>query len=314
MPTDSDWTRIPLATTENLTSVAARQLNDARLSIVGDNGTCFRWTQISARTEPCMLPLGSNAPFTGVSLSLDRVVAVSGAGGVFVYAPAPGVPQTDWVAVTGAPANAEFRTVATSANDAFVFGSAGAAYVFGLGDRPPRLTALKGFPADLSAHSADYVTIAGSAKADQLFVVGAAGQIARWSKETLKPATVASETSGVTIDLNGVLAFWNLQGTELRAVAVGDGGVILTRDAAGKWVKEDSGTTQNLYGVFGTANGVYAVGANGTILSQKQSGAPWTAQKSGVTVALRGGVSRVANVSLTHFIVGDQGTFLTRMQ
>ncbi len=76
---------------------------------------------------------------------------------------------------------------------------------------------------------------------------------------------------------------------ELRAVtaagddawAVGRGGAVLhlTRQ---RWILEDSGTTRDLNGVARSPDGVYVVGASGTILVQRPDRAGWIEESSGV--------------------------------
>jgi len=62
------------------------------------------------------------------------------------------------------------------------------------------------------------------------------------------------------------------------AVAVGQAGVIVRRDASGTWTSIESGTTNRLFAVAGNASGaMVAVGAFGTILKSADYGEHWTA-------------------------------------
>jgi hypothetical protein len=57
------------------------------------------------------------------------------------------------------------------------------------------------------------------------------------------------------------------------------------------------------------ANEVYAVGAGGAIC--KRTGGTWSAEASGTTVALRGGLI-LFETTAQRYIVGDGGTILTK--
>lgn len=62
------------------------------------------------------------------------------------------------------------------------------------------------------------------------------------------------------------------------AVAVGQAGAIVRRDATGTWRKIESGTTNRLFAVAANGSGVIvAVGAFGTILKSADYGEHWTA-------------------------------------
>ena len=89
--------------------------------------------------------------------------------------------------------------------------------------------------------------------------------------------------------------------------AVGHGGTILHYNGT-SWSSQTSGTTNNLYGVWGTSNGnhVFAVGASGTILYSTGSGS-WTALASGTTNTLYG---IWGNDEEDVFAVGHNGTIL----
>ena len=89
-------------------------------------------------------------------------------------------------------------------------------------------------------------------------------------------------------------------------IAVGRRGRIV-RHAGSQWVEQTSGTTNDLFAVWGDPNSarIFAVGAAGTVVSH--NGSAWQPQTSGVTAALRG----VWGSSATNvFAVGDNGTIL----
>ncbi|MGD0856304.1 MAG: choice-of-anchor U domain-containing protein [Dehalococcoidia bacterium] len=79
-----------------------------------------------------------------------------------------------------------------------------------------------------------------------------------------------------------------------------------TAEAAYTWTAMTSGTTENLYSVWGSSGGdVFAVGTNGTVLHY--NGSTWTAMTSGTTQTLRGvWGSSGSDV----FAVGANGTVL----
>mgnify|MGYP005842479203 CR=1 FL=1 len=87
--------------------------------------------------------------------------------------------------------------------------------------------------------------------------------------------------SPVSANLRSV---WGRSATDVYAV--GDDGVILHYD--GDWAVEESGTTEILYGVWGTPDGVFAVGGNGTILYKGAQG-PTTATINGTATAVIAG-------------------------
>lgn len=88
------------------------------------------------------------------------------------------------------------------------------------------------------------------------------------------------------------------------AIAVGDGGVILRRDATGVWTPQPSGVTRQLLGVWGTdASNVYAVGTVGTAL--RFDGVRWRDLELPTVESLRAvGGRSTADV----YIVGAAGT------
>jgi hypothetical protein len=83
-------------------------------------------------------------------------------------------------------------------------------------------------------------------------------------------------------------------------------GMATTMSAAGIWTVQTSGTTQHLYGIWGTsATNVFAVGYNGTILHY--NGTSWNAMNSGTTLSLYG----IYGFSPTDvFIAGDDVAIL----
>ena len=84
--------------------------------------------------------------------------------------------------------------------------------------------------------------------------------------------------------------------------------VLVCPSAFAQWVKQESGTTKNLYGVYFTdANTGTVVGDSGTILRTTNGGATWTRQQCGTTQALRG-VSIADAFNGT--VVGDSGVIL----
>ena len=62
----------------------------------------------------------------------------------------------------------------------------------------------------------------------------------------------------------GVHSIWGASATD--AWAVGDLGATLHWNGSEIWWPYDSGTSNNLTGVWGSANGMFAVGTPGTIL------------------------------------------------
>lgn len=89
-------------------------------------------------------------------------------------------------------------------------------------------------------------------------------------------------------------------------IAVGMHGRIV-RHAGSEWLEQISGTTNDLFGVWGDPNStrVFAVGAAGTVVSH--DGSAWQTQASGTTAPLRS----VWGSSATNvFAVGDNGTIL----
>jgi hypothetical protein len=89
-------------------------------------------------------------------------------------------------------------------------------------------------------------------------------------------------------------------------IAVGKRGRIV-RHAGTQWLEQTSGTTNDLFAVWGDPNStrVFAVGAAGTIVSY--DGSAWQQQPSGITAPLR---SVWGSSATDVFAVGDNGTIL----
>ena len=97
-----------------------------------------------------------------------------------------------------------------------------------------------------------------------------------------------------------------------RAVAVGNGGVILTSSNGGQsWAAQTSGTTNRFNGVSLSGDGqrAVAVGDGGVILTSSNGGQSWAAQTSGTTNALNG-VS-LSGDGQRAVAVGEGGVILT---
>lgn len=98
--------------------------------------------------------------------------------------------------------------------------------------------------------------------------VGAQGAI----QETHDGAKSWHEAS----DLPTNLALLGVAMNERLAIAVGQNGVVLTREAGGKWRTGNSGTENRLFGVaLGRGANAVAVGAFGTALMSRDGGLHW---------------------------------------
>jgi hypothetical protein len=161
---------------------------------------------------------------------------------------------------------------------------------------------------------------------------------ALFSSTTGDGGTWTATPSGVTVNLNGIVGgglavavgdggtvisstdgtTWTPQtsgvSTRLNAitvgqglfVVVGDGGVILRSSDGTTWQPSTSGTTQDLVGVTSLGTTLVALGANGTLLTSPD-GVTWTARTTGVTATLRH-----AAAGASRFVaVGDAGTLIT---
>ena len=89
-------------------------------------------------------------------------------------------------------------------------------------------------------------------------------------------------------------------------IAAGNGRVLVRQDAAGVWLRPETGTQRPLYGVA-TANQVfYAVGARGTVITSK-GGETWVARNSTVTEP----IFALTYTDSTFAGVGAAGTVVT---
>jgi photosystem II stability/assembly factor-like uncharacterized protein len=115
-----------------------------------------------------------------------------------------------------------------------------------------------------------------------------------WSKQALE---------GKPTMLYGI---WGISITNL--FSVGAGGTILhTTNGGASWSQQKSGTTDNLFGVWGEGKKAFAVGNNGTILYTANSGKTWSTQSSGTAALLSAAWGRA---SKEVFVVGNSGTIL----
>ena len=94
---------------------------------------------------------------------------------------------------------------------------------------------------------------------------------------TLEASTTTATLRSVAVETTG------------RAVAVGDGGVLLTRDPAGTWQAQDSTVTTDLHAVAVAVDDAraIAVGAGGVVLISHEGGT-WVSVPTGVTADLHG--------------------------
>jgi hypothetical protein len=157
--------------------------------------------------------------------------------------------------------------------------------------------------------SADLLGIAADT-AGTFWLVGRAGVVLRLPA----PYTAASSLqTPVSDDLYAVTSLdaargWAVgaRGTILRYTVIGTGGSV-------SWTIESQGTFPNLYAVFlASASAVlsgrlFAVGAQGAIVTSNTTGSPWTMMPSPTTAELRG-VGGGASCGV--FAVGDNGTIL----
>jgi photosystem II stability/assembly factor-like uncharacterized protein len=84
-----------------------------------------------------------------------------------------------------------------------------------------------------------------------------------------------------------------------------DGAMLMTNDGGKKWIKQDSPTKENLYGIQVVGNRGYVVGNRGNCLISKDSGLTWKANRVTTKYWLR-------DLSFTDekngWIIGDHGT------
>jgi hypothetical protein len=112
-----------------------------------------------------------------------------------------------------------------------------------------------------------------------------------------------AEKAGAT-DLRGV---WVADAALSAIYAVGHDGTILRRSGAGQFLREESGTTENLYAVAGvSAEDVYAVGQRGVVLHR--AGGKWTREVVPVLGRDLLGLAVVGPGEV--YVVGDAGTVL----
>ncbi len=128
--------------------------------------------------------------------------------------------------------------------------------------------------------------------------------------------TVLSQGTQITLHAQATMGnFLGWSGMGVSCPGVNDCALTLSADtvvqalfsSCNGWCQEPSGTTQNLYGVFGLApNNVVVVGDNGTILGW--NGTSWAAQSSGTTKTLR--AVTVPTGSKNYTVAGLGGTVL----
>jgi hypothetical protein len=123
---------------------------------------------------------------------------------------------------------------------------------------------------------------------NDVFAVGNHGTILHYDGNAW-----AKMTSGVTETLAGV---WGKTATDVWAV--GFNGTILYYDGT-SWSQQDSGTTAYLQGLWGTPDGVFVVGAGGTILHQGAQGTTTVEISGTVTAEIAGQVVPVSGAAVT---------------
>ncbi len=115
--------------------------------------------------------------------------------------------------------------------------------------------------------------------AGRVLAAGADGQVVE-----LGPQAGAAQP--VTLGTGDLLDLWATPDGAF-VVAVGQGGAIFTRTDGGPWEEADSGTSQTLDSVWGTApDDVWAAGRAGTVLHF--DGAAWTRVEAPSTAAMNG--------------------------
>ena len=92
-----------------------------------------------------------------------------------------------------------------------------------------------------------------------VWAVGDAGTILRFDGSKWSP-----QTSGTTFALGEVFAV-----SPTNIYVVGQAGVAIHSSNGTTWTAEDSGSSNFLFGVWGTAANLFAVGGTGTILEKK---------------------------------------------
>jgi hypothetical protein len=127
---------------------------------------------------------------------------------------------------------------------------------------------------------------------DDVWAVGTGGTIIHWDGFSWSPPV----ESGTTEDL---FAVWGSGPKDVWAV--GNVGTIVHWD--GLWSAKNSGTTQVLVGVWGTAQNVWAVGTTGTIVHWDGQG--WSLPPSNTVQPLHGMWGTTTTVRNDFWIVGD---------
>ncbi len=306
MPMQPQWVAKDLGTSSNLTGVAVSNGDRPILYVVGAQEFC---QSVSAGVKaPCGLKTLAGENLTSVSAGdfSDDALVTSDKGTVFSRVKNAVTDLIEWNSVSSSLT--QFGASAVGSSAGYVLGTPRRAFRINLGTRRIMLTPLTGIPATVKLNGA---SLSESRSTSELLTVGSEGFVATLNGERGTDFTVGR--SGVTTNLNAVVSFEALGGAQ-ESIAVGDNGVILSRNASGTWVKVDSGVTVNLYGiVYAGAQGIYAVGENGTILNRKLSGNSWVAERSGVPETLRSAaVEFSATTGRTIYVVGDQGTLLTK--
>lgn len=303
VPVQADWTRNDLGITTDLTDTALN-VDNSRLYLVGASGLC--WVTSPTGFALCGLPpVSSRLNVVRALLDDDAVVAAED-GSVFYRSFMPGLPLT-WKKLLNGPTVAVRALAWPTPGRVYLFGDSGLARVMDIYSSPATATPLDGVPPNVSLHGASATE---SLDKNHLWAVGTGGTIARLD-DVESGHTLVLETSGTTATLNAVLA--QDEAGDLKAVtAVGNGGLILVRSAAGVWSQQASGISTDLYAIFQGLNGIFATGAHGVVLARNEGETLWIPMKSGVDQTLRAGALRVTVSTVNTFIAGDTGTFLFR--
>jgi hypothetical protein len=197
-----------------------------------------------------------------------------------------------WTPVDGSTSNTLYGVWGSPSGDTFIVGERGSVLVAPSGS--PAV-----FPV-LTPGSNDFVAVWG-VDTDHVLGVG-------WSNSDNKGAIFRPQSDG-TWELTGTFSFaptaaW---GTDfMNAYMVGTNGAIRHATDGHSWNTETSGTTNELWGIWGSGpSDVYAVGDKGTILHDKSG--TWTAETSGTSGTLYG----VWGASASDvWAVGEGGTIL----
>ncbi len=122
---------------------------------------------------------------------------------------------------------------------------------------------------------------------------------ALFTSTTGNSGTWTATPTGVTVNLNGVAAGG-------VAVAVGDGGTIISSTDAAAWTPQTSGVTTRLNAIT-VGSGLFVVVGDGGVILRSSNGTSWEASTSGTTQDL---VS-VTSLGATLVALGNNGTLLT---